>query len=110
MATVTSTSTLEQRIAVTLNRFNHSCSQLRILNQQIREIQFRYKRAKGDIRTCFRRSARIRLSVVEGVCGMYLEYSLMLADRLDQLYTQAGEHIIGAHPEEWDDYEDGVEQ
>ena len=94
---------LDERIESVSSRFQLVCSQLRILNRHITEIQHRYKAADQKHQKSFRYSIRIRLCVIEGVRNMYYEYALKLADTLDQLRTRAGFHIVGAHQEHWED-------
>ena len=99
--------TLEERIVFMENLFQHSLSQVQLLNQHIRDLSFRYRKASQKKHMSgFRCSIRIRLNVVQGVRGMYYEYSLMLADKLDLLLTRAGANVIGAHPEHWEDSEE----
>ena len=96
------TASVDERIESVSDRFQLVCSQLRILNRHIGEIQHRYKVADQKHQKSFRYSIRIRLCVLEGVRNMHYEYALKLADTLDQLRTRAGFHIVGAHREHWD--------
>ena len=96
------TASVDERIESVSDRFQLVCSQLRILNRHIGEIQHRYKVADQKHQKSFRYSIRIRLCVIEGVRNMHYEYALKLADTLDQLRTRAGFLIVGAHREHWD--------
>ena len=103
LSAVSTPSSLEDRISVFNGRFKSALKQLQILNHQWQDLLYRYKIANRKRRQSgFRTTIRIRLSVMQGVRGMFYEYVLMLADKLDELHTQAGTQIVGGHPELWD--------
>lgn len=69
-------------------KFEKACHQIVLLDQKIRDLEVRYKRAVKNKKHSFRYNLRLRLSVVTGVKMMYHHYASTKAEELDQLRRQ----------------------
>ena len=76
--------TLERLIDDYTYRFQKSCQQVVLLNQQMADLQVRYDRAARERNTTYRYQLRLRLCVVEGTRNMYFEYAQRAGDQLDR--------------------------
>ena len=82
------TADIKNTIAVMERKFHRACNQIVLLNRHIDNLQLRYDRAHRDNRRTFRYSLRIKLSALEGVRNMYVEFASMKADELMDLQCQ----------------------
>ena len=78
------TADIKNTIAVMERKFHRACNQIVLLNRHIDNLQLRYDRAHRDNRRTF----RIKLSALEGVRNMYVEFASMKADELMDLQCQ----------------------
>uniref|UniRef100_A0A0L8GVD3 Uncharacterized protein n=1 Tax=Octopus bimaculoides TaxID=37653 RepID=A0A0L8GVD3_OCTBM len=70
------------------SKFEKACHQIVLLDQKIRDLEVRYKRAVKNKKNSFRYNLRLRLSVVTGVKMMYHHYASTKAEELDLLRRQ----------------------
>ena len=111
------TADIKKTIVNKERRFHRACSQIVLLNRHLDNLQLRYDRAHRDNMRTFRYSLRIKLSALEGVRNMYVEYASMKADELMDLQCQlleqttlSGEDSDSEYEEEeFDDDEDQTE-
>ncbi len=69
-----------------LNRlFVTTCNQIKLLNQEIRGLDVRFSRAKRDNKKAFLYSLRIRLSSLEAIVILFLEYAQQKADAIHKI-------------------------
>lgn len=66
-------------------KFEKACQQIALLDQKIRDLEVRYKRAVRNKKNSFRYNLRLRLSVVTGVKMMYHHYASTKADELTRI-------------------------
>lgn len=85
---------LEDLIKIEDAKFKIACQQIIKLNDKVDQVEARYQRAVASGRHSFRYVLRLRLFSLEGVRKMFYRYARRLADRLDDLRTQAGMIII----------------
>lgn len=69
-------------------KFERACQQIVLLDQKIKDLEVRYKRAVKHKKNSFRYNLRLRLSVVTGVKMMYHHYASTKADELHRLHRQ----------------------
>lgn len=69
-------------------KFDRACQQIALLDQKIRDLEVRYKRAVKYKRNSFRYNLRLRLSVVTGVKMMYHHYASTKAEELSRIRRQ----------------------
>eukprot|EP00918_Siedleckia_nematoides_P034499 GHVU01075074.1.p1 GENE.GHVU01075074.1~~GHVU01075074.1.p1 ORF type:complete len:117 (+),score=16.85 GHVU01075074.1:189-539(+) len=90
---------LTERIADAKTKFMKAREQILVLDQQIRDLETRYKRAVHSKKNAFRYNLRLKLSVTTGVKMMYHHYASIKADEIRQIQRQsAGESV--EEPEE----------
>ena len=66
-------------------KFVRASEQYSLINKQYEQLKLRYDKAKVDRNSCFRYNLRLKLSVIEGVRGMYYEYLFVKADDIAML-------------------------
>ncbi|KAI8779290.1 hypothetical protein BgiMline_020601 [Biomphalaria glabrata] len=76
---------LEEKINEARSKFERACQQIVLLDQKIKDLEIRYKRAVKNKKNSFRYNLRLRLSVVTGVKMMYHHYASTKADELSRL-------------------------
>ncbi|VDI07930.1 Hypothetical predicted protein [Mytilus galloprovincialis] len=69
-------------------KFERACQQIALLDQKIRDLEVRYKRAVKFKKNSFRYNLRLRLSVVTGVKMMYHHYASTKAEELTKIRRQ----------------------
>lgn len=69
-------------------KFEKACRQIVLLDQKIKDLEVRYKRAVKHKKNSFRYNLRLRLSVVTGVKMMYHHFASTKADELHRLHRQ----------------------
>mgnify|MGYP000019394817 FL=1 len=69
-------------------KFEKACQQIVLLDQKIKDLEVRYKRAVKHKKNSFRYNLRLRLSVVTGVKMMYHHFASTKADELHRLHRQ----------------------
>jgi len=69
-------------------KFDRACQQIALLDQKIRDLEVRYKRAVKNKKNSFRYNLRLRLSVVTGVKMMYHHYASTKAEELSRIRRQ----------------------
>ena len=69
-------------------QFAWSCQQLYMLNEKARESKKRYERAASKNYRSFRYRNRLRLSVVEGVRNVFLQFARDIADNISDLWWE----------------------
>ena len=78
-----------------LKQLNHlfitACDQINLLNQEIRGLDVRFNRAKRDNKKAFLYSLRIRLSTLEAIVIVFLEYAQQKADNIDKIQEELRE-------------------
>ena len=63
-------------------RFRRACDQIVLLNQNLGEVQKRYKNARRTNNRSFPYNLRLKLAVVEGVRNMYYDYATQKLTKL----------------------------
>ena len=63
----------------------YACSQVNLLNQEIELLKIRYSKALKNKQPSFRYSLCLQLATHEGVRGTILQYSRMLARKMDTI-------------------------
>ena len=86
---------LESMIKSVTIKFEKACWQIRLLNQQLNDLEMRFKCSAENGNRVYNYNQRIKLCVVEGVRNVYYEYAQRISDRLDALRIQAT-HTEGA--------------
>lgn len=76
---------LEEKMNEARGKFERSCQQIVLLDQKIKDLEIRYKRAVKNKKNSFRYNLRLRLSVVTGVKMMYHHYASTKAEELSKL-------------------------
>ena len=71
-------------------KFRKACQQIILLDQQIRDLEVRYKRAVKNKKNSFRYNLRLKLSVVTGVKMMYHHYATTKGDEIEKIRQQLG--------------------
>ena len=71
-------------------KFKKACQQIILLDQQIRDLEVRYKRAVKNKKNSFRYNLRLKLSVVTGVKMMYHHYASTKAEDIQRMRRQLG--------------------
>ncbi|KAK3087318.1 hypothetical protein FSP39_004618 [Pinctada imbricata] len=74
-------------------KFEKACQQIALLDQKIKDLEFRYKRAVKRKKNSFRYNLRLRLSVVTGVKMMYHHYASTKAEELTKIRRQINNSI-----------------
>lgn len=69
-------------------KFEKACQQIVLLDQKIKDLEVRYKRALKSKKNSFRYNLRLRLSVVTGVKMMYHHYASTKAEELTKIRRQ----------------------
>ena len=69
-------------------KFERACQQIVSLDQKIKDLEVRYKRAVKNKQNSFRYNLRLRLSVFTGIKMMYHHYAGTKADELTRLHRQ----------------------
>ena len=83
--------TLEHRLVQAELRFRRSCDQIIIMNQALKSLSYRYRKAKATNTRSFRYPLRLRLAVVEGIRNMYYDYAKMKAEEVQNLRDELQE-------------------
>ena len=80
-----------------LRNFRKTCAQISLLNRHHADVSKRYMTAKKDDHRIFRYRLRMRMSTIEGVREMYIDYAIYLADFLADLRsTMVGQEADAA--------------
>ena len=79
---------LEKQITAIETHFNTACQQIILLNSKLDALQTRYDRAMKDQLRTHRYNHRLKLSSLEGVRNMLVEYASMKADQLTDIHEQ----------------------
>lgn len=79
---------LSDRIADAKTKFMKAREQILVLDQQIRDLEIRYKRAVHCKKNAFRYNLRLKLSVTTGVKMMYHHYASIKADEIRKIQRQ----------------------
>ena len=69
-------------------KFERACQQIVLLDQKIKDLEVRYKRAVRRKQNSFRYNLRLKLSVFTGIKMMYHHYAGTKADELTRLHRQ----------------------
>ena len=80
--------TIMQKISENEKKFHLACDQVLKLNELLDNNQTRYDRANNANQRTARYGLRVKLSVLEGVRNMYVEYATMKAEGLMLLQCQ----------------------
>ena len=76
------------------HKFQRACAQIKLLNQQLQDVQTRYLRAKAAGNRPFRYNQRLRLACIEGVRNTFYDYAYAQAEVVAELRRQLfGEEI-----------------
>jgi len=75
----------EEKVSEAKTKFERACQQIVLLDQKIRDLEVRYRRAVKNKKNSFRYNLRLRLSVVTGVKMMYHHYASTKAEELTRL-------------------------
>lgn len=75
-------------------KFERACQQIALLDQKIRDLEVRYKRAVRFKKNSFRYNLRLRLSVVTGVKMMYHHYASTKAEELQKIRNQINDNVV----------------
>lgn len=81
---------LDDRLLEARQKFEKACQQITVLDQTIRDLEVRYKRAVKNRKNSFRYNLRLKLSVVTGVKMMYHHYASTKAEEINRLNRQLG--------------------
>jgi len=76
---------LEEKVSEARSKFERACQQIVLLDQKIKDLEVRYRRAVKNKKNSFRYNLRLRLSVVTGVKMMYHHYASTKAEELTRL-------------------------
>jgi environmental stress-induced protein Ves len=87
---------LQEKLNDAQLKFEKACTQIVLLDQKIKDLEVRYKRALKNKKNSFRYNLRLRLSVVTGVKMMYHHYASTKADELHRLHRQR--HAVMRNP------------
>lgn len=79
---------LQEKLNDAQSKFEKACQQIVLLDQKIKDLEVRYKRAVKNKKNSFRYNLRLRLSAVTGVKMMYHHYASTKADELHRLHRQ----------------------
>lgn len=71
--------------------FEKACNQIKVMEQQIRDLETRYKRAVHAKKHSFRYNLRLKLSVLTGVKMMYHHYAATKNDEIRRICNQLAE-------------------
>lgn len=82
---VMDTQMLEEKVSEARSKFERACQQIVLLDQKIKDLEVRYRRAVKNKKNSFRYNLRLRLSVVTGVKMMYHHYASTRAEELSRL-------------------------
>ncbi|KAL3870284.1 hypothetical protein ACJMK2_038360 [Sinanodonta woodiana] len=77
---------LQEKLSDAQLKFEKACQQIVLLDQKIKDLEVRYKRAVRNKKNSFRYNLRLRLSVVTGVKMMYHHYASTKAEELTRLH------------------------
>ncbi|KAH3798070.1 hypothetical protein DPMN_151660 [Dreissena polymorpha] len=77
---------LQEKLIDAQAKFEKSCQQIVLLDQKIKDLEVRYKRAVKHKRNSDRYNLRLRLSVVTGIKMMYHHFASTKADELHRLH------------------------
>ncbi len=69
----------------TEQRYIRACRQIALLNKHIKDMRTRHSRAKTDGNIRFRYNLNLRISTMEGMRSMYLEYVDLKAGQVAEL-------------------------
>ena len=89
--------TIMQRISENEKKFHFACDQVMKLNQILDDNETRYDRANNPNQRTVRYGLRMKLSVLEGVRNMYVEYATMKAEELMLLQCQLWDDVTSDH-------------
>ena len=81
--------TLDRTIKSVAVKFERACWQVRLLNQQLDDLELRFKCSTENGNRVYNYNQRIKLCVIEGVRNVYYEYAQRIGDKLDDLRVQA---------------------
>lgn len=76
---------LEEKMNEARTKFERACQQIVLLDQKIKDLDIRYRRAVERKKNSFRYNLRLRLSVVTGVKMMYHHYASTKAEEVTRL-------------------------
>ena len=82
------TSHLDERLVEARKKFERAYQQIVLLEQKMRDLEVRYKRAVKHKKNSFRYNLRLRLSIVTGMKMMYHQYASTKAEEATRLRTQ----------------------
>ena len=83
-----------QQIAENEKKFHLACDQVMKLDELLDNNQTRYDRANNANQRTARYGLRMKLSVLEGVRNMYVEYASMKAEELMLLQCQLCDDVM----------------
>ena len=66
-------------------KFVRASEQFSLINKQYEQLKWRYDKAKKEKSSSFRYNLRLKLSVLEGMRGMYYEYLFLKAEDVNML-------------------------
>ena len=93
--------TLKEQVKVNKCKLTRAHLQVALLDEQISQIQIRYKYAKTNRQKPFRQSLQMRLSVVSGVRMMFAEYASSISQKV-ALLEGLIEDVEGGHDSDAD--------
>lgn len=79
---------LQEKLNDAQLKFERACQQIVVLDQKIKDLEVRYKRAVKVKQNSFRYNLRLKLSVFTGIKMMYHHYAGTKADELTRLHRQ----------------------
>lgn len=79
---------LQEKLNDAQLKFERACQQIVLLDQKIKDLEVRYKRAVQRRQNSFRYNLRLKLSVYTGIKMMYHHYAGTKADELTVLHRQ----------------------
>lgn len=79
---------LQEKLNDAQLKFERACQQIVLLDQKIKDLEVRYKRAVKVKQNSFRYNLRLKLSVFTGIKMMYHHYAGTKADELTRLHRQ----------------------
>jgi tRNA(Phe) wybutosine-synthesizing methylase Tyw3 len=85
-------------------KFQRACTQMSLLDDRIKDMQTRYRRAIKNNKNAFRYSLRQRLAVMSGVKMMFYEYASAQADKMDALRDQMEDQLYAQAPDSESDF------
>ena len=87
-------------------KFNRACDQISLLQQRVKDVQVRQKRAIKNNKHSFSRLLKQRLVIMSSVKSMFHEYAARLADQMDELRTEMEDDTTDSELEDMSDSEE----